>query len=356
MVFGFMAAKLVYAAAELRIADLLAEGPRTTAELAEPTAAGAASLRRLMRGLAGLGVVAETDPDRFELTELGTPLRDSAPDSARSLVTMLCGPENWRSWGELVPSLRNGESGWERAHGMTWVEYYERNPEQSATFNKAMSEHTRGAAPGILAAAGLSRFRTVVDVGGGDGTLLAEALRAEQGLQGVLFDLASGLESAAETLAAAGVAERCRAVPGDFFASVPKGADAYLLKQVIHDWDDDEAIAILRNVREAMVPGARVLIAERMLPELAGPADAQSLLVDVLMLVVTGGRERTEREFHALLEAAGLELSRLSEPLAPFDYRVIEATAAAVTPRTTAAGSGATPGRRPIPSIVPGEA
>jgi hypothetical protein len=325
MVFGFMPAKLVYAAAELEIADLLAERPRTSAELADATGTHRPSLLRLLRALAGLGVLAQTDEDRFELTELGTPLRDDAPDSARALVTMLCGPENWASWGELVPSVRTGRSGWERVHGMTWIEFYERHPEQSATFNRAMSEHTREAAPGILAAAGLARFDTVVDVGGGDGTLIAEALRAEPGLEGVLFDLPSGLAAAAATLAAAGVAERCRLVTGDFFASVPREADAYLLKHVLHDWDDDDAVAILRNVREAMAPEGRVLICERMLPELARPAEAQSLLVDVLMLVVTGGRERTEHEFRALLDAAGLWLSELSEPIAPFDYRLLEA-------------------------------
>jgi O-methyltransferase domain/Dimerisation domain len=325
MVFGFMAAKLVYAAAELRIGDLLAEGPRTTDELATASRAHAPSLRRLLRGLAGLGVVEQIDGDRFELTALGVPLRADAPDSARALVRMLCGPQDWRSWEELVPSVRTGQSGFERAHGTTWIDFYERNPEQSATFNRAMSEHTRDAAPGILAAADLGRFGTLVDVGGGDGTLIAAALRAEPTLAGVLFDLPSGLGAAAETLRAAGVAERCRLAAGDFFVAVPEGADAYLLKQILHDWDDEEAVAILRTMRQAMAPGASLLIVERLLPEVASAADAQALLVDVLMLVVTGGRERTEQEFRDLLDAAGFEVYGLSERLPPFDYRVIEA-------------------------------
>lgn len=326
MTFGFMVAKMLYAAAELGIADRLAGGPRSSAELAADSDAHEPSLRRLLRGLAAVGIVAQTGPDRFELTPLGAPLRAGAPDSARDLVRLLCGPEDWLSWGELVPSVCTGRSGWDLAHGIGWVEYHERNPERSARFNRAMSEHTRDAAPGLLAAAGLSRFETLVDVGGGDGTLIAAALRAEPGLEGVLFDLPIGLEDAPATLAAAGVAERCRLASGDFFASVPGGADAYVLKQVLHDWDDERAVSILRNVRAAIAPGGRLLVLERVLPELAGPDDAPSLLIDVLMLVVTGGRERTEREFGDLLTAAGFELAAVSERIAPFDYRVIEAT------------------------------
>jgi hypothetical protein len=324
MVFGHMAAKLVYAAAELGLPDLLAERPRTSDELAGLARAHRPSLRRLLRGLAGLGIVAETEADRFELTELGAPLRAGARDSARSLVRMLCGPEDWRSWGELVPSLRTGETGWEHAHGMSWIDFYARNPEQATTFNQAMAEHTRDAAPGLIGAAELSRFRTIADVGGGDGTLLAAALREQPELRGILFDLPSGLDGAVCRLGAAGVTRRCDVIAGDFFESVPEGADAYLLKQVLHDWDDEEAIAILRNVRRAIPAGGRVLIAERVLPELAGAEHARSLIVDVLMMVVTGGRERTESEFRELLDAAGFELSRLGEPIPPFDYHVIE--------------------------------
>ena len=168
---------------------------------------------------------------------------------------MLCGPENWRSWGELVAGVRSGEAPWELAHGVPWVEYYEQNPKRAEGFNRAMAEHTRAAAPGILAAAELARFDTVMDVGGGDGTLIAAALSAHPQLAGVLFDLPVGLGAAASTLEAAGVAERCRLVQGDFFASVPEGADAALLKQVVHDWDDERAARILGNVR--LVAGLR---------------------------------------------------------------------------------------------------
>jgi hypothetical protein len=326
-VFAAMAAKILHAAAELELPELLAAGPRTSAELADRTAAHVPSLRRLLRALAGLGAVVQSDTDRFELSALGGSLRAEAPDSIHAVLTMLCGPENWRSWGELVAGVRSGEAPWELAHGMSWIEYYEQNPERAASFNRAMAEHTRAAAPGILAAADLARFDTVVDVGGGDGTLIAEALSAHPQLAGVLFDLPVGLGSAAATLEAAGVAERCRPVPGDFFVSVPEGADAYLLKHVLHDWDDERAATILDNVRQSMVSGGRALVVERMLPELAGEADVPTLLLDVLMLTVTGGRERTLREFQDLFAAAGLELAAVTEPIPPFDYRVLEARA-----------------------------
>jgi hypothetical protein len=325
-VFGAMAGKVVAAAAEMGIADLLAEGPRTSAEIAEQTRAHRPSLRRLLRALAGLGVLVQTDRDRFHLTDLGRSLQTDAPNSIRALVTMLCSPELWRSWGELMPSVCSGERAFERANRISLFEFYERNPEASATFNTAMAQHSRDAAAAIIPAANLSRFDTVMDVGGGDGTLIAEILRAHRHLEGVLFDLPQGLESAARTLAAAGVADRCRTVGGDVFEGVPAGADAYLLKQVLHDWDDAQAGAILRSVRGAMTPDARLLILERMLPETVTAADTQTLLLDVLMLLVTGGKERTEQEFRSLLSEAGFRLATSTEPIPPFDYRVIEAT------------------------------
>ena len=325
MLFGAVVSRLVFAAAELGLPDRLAAGDASAAALARRTEADPRSLRRLLRALAGIGIVAQTGPDRFELTSLGAPLRSDAPDSIRSLVRMLCGDEQWRSWEELLASVRTGETGWERAHGRSWIDHYERNPESSATFNAAMSEHTRDAAPGIAAAAGLGRFGSLMDVGGGDGTLIAEALRAHPGLEGVVFDLPGGLADAAATLEAAGVGERCALVTGDFFDAVPEGADAYLLKQVLHDWDDEPAREILGNVAAAAGAGGRVLIAERMLPEVVGEGDGPALLVDMLMLVTTGGRERTEAEFRDLCGAAGLELASVSEPIEPFGYRVLEA-------------------------------
>jgi hypothetical protein len=331
-VFAAMAAKILHTAAELDLPELLADDSRSCAELARLADADGPSLRRLLRALVGLGVLDELDGGRFELTPLGGSLRATAPNSIRAVLTMLCGPENWRSWGELVAGVRTGETPWELAHGMSWITYYEQNPARAAGFNDAMAEHTRAAAPGLLAVANLGRFGTIIDVGGGDGTLIAEALCAHPRLSGMVFDLPVGLESASKTLAAAGVAERCRVAPGDFFTSVPDGGDAYLLKQVLHDWDDDRAATILSNVRRAMSPDARALVIERMLPEVVGEADVPALLLDVLMLTVTGGRERTEREFERVFVEAGLELAKVSDAIPPFDYRVIEAVPAHLPP------------------------
>jgi len=325
LLFGAVSAQAVHVAAELGLADHLDGGSRSSAELAARTGTHAPSLARLLRVLAGLGVVAETAPGRFALTDAGHGLRTGAPGSLHSMFLLLNGEEHWRSWGELTQSVRSGERGWDRALGVDWVEYYQRHPDRSAVFNRAMGEHTRTAAPGLVAAAGLERFETVLDAGGGDGTLLAAALRAHPNLQGMLFDLSAGLAEAEATLEAAGVADRCQIFAGDLFVSVPAGADAYLLKQVLHDWGDEHAAAILRRVRAAMADDARLLILERMLPERPGVEDLPTLLVDLVMLTVNGGRERTERDFRALAAAAGLELTAVSDAIAPFDYRVIEA-------------------------------
>jgi hypothetical protein len=324
MAVGSVSAQVVHAAAELGIADLLADGPRTSAQLGERVAAHEPSLRRLLLALAGLGILEQIEGDRFALTDSGRSLRSAGPDSQRAFVRMLCGPEMLRSWTELVPAVRDGAPAWERAHGMPVFEYYGRHPESAAIFNAAMADHTRAAAPAIVAAGRFSRFRTLVDVGGGDGTLVAEILRAEPGLEAIVFDLPEGLEAAPATLAAAGAADRCRVQAGDFFAAVPAGADAYVLKQILHDWDDERAVAILRSCRAAMAPSARLLVVERVLSEPVTPADAPSLLADLVMLAVTGGRERTEREFRALLGAAGMSVTSVTEPL-PLGYRLIEA-------------------------------
>jgi hypothetical protein len=241
---------------------------------------------------------------------------------------MLSGDETWRAWGELTPAVRTGETAFLRAHGMPVFECYGRHPAAGATFSAAMAEHTRDAAPGIVAAAGLGRFRTLVDVGGGNGTLVAEALRAHPALRGVVFDLPAALTSAPAALAAAGVADRARTQSGDAFWWAPAGADAYLLKQVLHDWEDDAATTILRRCREAMAPDGTILVVERALPEIVTEDDAQTLLIDVLMMAVTGGRERTEGGFRRLFEAAGLQLAAVGDAIPPFGYRVIEAVAA----------------------------
>lgn len=323
---GYMPAQVLYAAAELRVADLLTEGPRSSDELAQETGMHAGSLLRLLRALVVLGVVAQTEPDRFELTELGGQLRSDTPDSVRSFVTMVCEPESWRSWGDLLSCLRTGDTAFDRIYGMPFFEYLGNHPDKATTFNAAMSDITRGMAPGIITGYDFSRFGTIVDVGGGEGTLISQILRAEPSLEGILFDLQSGLESATAILDATGVTDRCQIVPGDFFDSVPEGGDAYLVKAVLHDWDDEKAVAILRNCRNAMANDGRVLIIERVVPEWVTPAASEVVMVDLYMLVSPGGRERTEAEYRRLLAEAGFTLSAMTDPLPPIDACVIEGT------------------------------
>lgn len=326
MALGYMPAQVLYAAAELRLADLLAGGARTSQDLAGETGTHPLSLQRLLRALVALGLLAQTEADRYELTELGAQLRSDTPDSVRSFVTMVCEPETWRSWGELLSSLRTGDTAFDRLFGMGFFEYLGHHPHKAATFNAAMSDITRQMAPGILEAFDLSRYRTVVDVGGGDGTLLARILQAQPSLHGVLYDLPSGARSAHAVLEAAGVADRCRVVPGDFFDAVPEGGDAYLLKAILHDWNDERALTILRNCRKAMTAQGRLLIIERVISEPVPPEEVDLVMVDLYMLVVAGGRERSEAEYRELLASADFTLSSVTPPLPPIGVRILEGT------------------------------
>ncbi|WP_111832244.1 methyltransferase [Actinomadura madurae] len=327
LAFGFMPAQIIYAAAEIGLADAFdGDMPMSSTELAKETGAHAPSLHRLLRGLTGLGVVEQRDRDLFSLTAEGRRLRADAPDSIRSLIRLFCGPEVWRTWGDMTETLRTGEYAWERVTGRTPFEFFASAAEPSATFNRAMAEHTRDVAPGVIEAHDFGRYGTVADLGGGDGTLLAAILRAHPGLRGVLFDLPAGLAAAPGTLA--DVAGRAEIVPGDFFASVPGGADAYVLKSVVHDWHDEKAAAILRNCRAAMRPDARMILLEQVMPEIVAPESAGIVRNDLNMLVATGGRERTEAEYRDLLDGAGFTVVALTGPLPPAAYHVIEAVPA----------------------------
>jgi DNA-binding transcriptional ArsR family regulator len=334
MTFAMMAAKTVSAAVELGIVDTLGEGSRTIEELNRRAGTHRPSLRRLLRALAGLGVVEESEPGRYALTKPGRLLRTDVPGSMGRLMMARCAPEFWASWGELAGSIRTGQTGWTLAHGMPWLDYYRHHPDQWAAFNAHMGQHTRDAARGIIDAYDFSRFHIIADVGGGDGTLIAEILRAHPDLKGVVFDLPQVVSYAPAVLAGAGVGGRADTIAGDIFASVPAGADAYLMKFILHDWDDQQSIEILRNCRTAMPGDGRVLIIERVIPEQATSARAHDFLYDIFMLVATGGKERTIREYEALLAAAGLTLTGLTEPLVPFGYRLIEA---AIRPRARGA-------------------
>ncbi len=300
-------AQAIGVAAELGIADHLAQCPRTAGELAALTDAHGGALARLLRALTGVGLFARDSQGRFSLTPRGELLRSDAPGSQRAYAAMMAA-EFQQTWGELLHSVRTGEPGFDKRYGMPFFEYMTKHPDRHRMYDAAMTGvHGPETVP-VLDAYDFGAFRTVVDVGGGNGLALTTILGRHSGLAGILFDLPAVAERARATLAASAVSQRCRVEGGDFFRAVPAGADAYVLRHVIHDWQDPEATAILRRCREAMHPDGRVLVVEMVIP----PGDEPSFgkWLDLMMLLVDG-RERTEEEYARLFSAAGLALNRV---------------------------------------------
>lgn len=326
LITGYMPSRVVHVSAQLGIADLLADGPKTADTLAWETSTHAASLRRLLRALASIGLVEEIEPSRFSLTATGAQLRSNVPGSMRNLALMFGGERAWRSWGELLHSVRTGESATRHVFGVGSFEYLAANPEQAVIFNEAMAELTRQVTQALISNYDFSRFRKLVDVGGGNGAMIAALVGATPDLHGVVFDLPSGSAEASRKLADAHVEARCEVVTGDFFREVPKGADAYILKSVIHDWNDDESLAILKNCRIAMHEKSTLLLVERIMPEVMERSLNQQrmAMIDINMLAMPGGQERSEAEYRALLANAGFVLTQV-KPLPGLDFSLIEA-------------------------------
>ena len=308
MMTGYWVSQAVYVAAKLGVADHLADGPVDHGALAAATGANPDALHRVLRALASVGVFAEPAPGHFALTALGALLRTGTPDSMRALA-ITYNEEQYRTWGDLLYSVRTGAPAFEHAFGMGVFDYFARNPEPARVFNDAMTAWTNQVARAVAAAYDFSPFATVVDVGGSHGTLLAAVLRSNPATQGVLFDLPHVVDGAGAALAAAGVADRCTRVGGDFFAAVPPGGDAYVLAQILHDWDDDRSQAILTQCRRVMAPHGRLLVVELVLPEGGEPFFGKWL--DLHMLVMAGGRERTAAEYATLFRGVGFELTRV---------------------------------------------
>jgi hypothetical protein len=298
-------------AAQLGIADLLANGPQPVSRLAQATATHAPSLHRLLRALAALGVFTEDLDGCYALAPMGACLRRDAPRSLRATAIWAAAPWNWASWGELLYSVQTGKPAFVRLQGMSYREYLDANPEAGAIFDQHLAAVRPERHDAVAAAYDFSTIRTLVDVGGGYGQLLAAVLPACPDLRGVLFDLPSVIERAGTTLASAGVAERCELVGGDIFtAALPRG-DAYVFSNVIHDWGDDESGTILRNCRRATTRDARVLLIEQVITP--GSTPVSTLLNDINMLRLTeaGGRQRTEAEFREMLSRAGFRLTSM---------------------------------------------
>jgi hypothetical protein len=307
----------LYVAAELGIADLLADGPQTYETLAAKTATHAPSLRRVLRLLLTAGVFLEGPDGRLELTPVGSFLR-SGPGSFRATARLFGGPMVWQAWGDLLNTVRTGEPAFRRVFGTDSFGYFAEHPQEAAVFDEAMSTFTAMISAAVAAAYDFSSMRSVIDVGGGEGTLLTGILRAHPNLRGMVFDLARLAEGARRQIAAAGLADRYQFVGGDFFAAVPDGYDAYLLKHVIHDWNDADAVRILQTCRRAMGPDAKLLIVEGVYPPRvdSSPESRGAAANDVNMLVCTGGRQRSEKEFRDLYAAAGFRLTRIVPTMA----------------------------------------
>jgi hypothetical protein len=323
MAFGAVVTQALYVAARLGIADLLAAGPRPVAELAAETGTHERSLYRVLRSLAGSGVFAEVAPQTFGLTPVAERLRSDVPGTMRNGLIFMGERWHFNVWANMMHSVRTGQPAWGLTHGAEVFEYFAANPAHAEIFNGAMTDMSVGIAPMVVEAYDFSGFGTLADIAGGHGYLLAQVLKANPGLSGVLFDVPSVVEGAAALLEREGVAGRVERVAGDFFAGVPR-TDAYVMKHIIHDWDDERATLILKNINEAMGADGRVLIVETIIPEGNGPH--YSKVLDLEMLTSPGGVERTAEEYAALLAAAGLKLSRIVPTRSPFS--IIEAVRA----------------------------
>jgi len=292
---GFQVTQAVHVAATLRISDLLAEGPKSVTELAELTSSDPVALARLLRALSALGLYEATD-DRYANTSLGDALRTDAPQSIAGWARYVGQGSQWQAYGALEHSVRTGETAFTSVHGESLWSYRAKHPAERELFDAAMLSVSTTQAEAIVSAYDFGRFPTVVDVGGGRGLLLSAVLSRYSGVEGVLFDQPSVVAEAVVG---------CRVVGGNFFEEAPEGS-LHLLKSVLHDWADPEAIAILRTVRRAMPTDGRLLILEHLLDQ--APDPVRTAFTDLNMLVMTGGQERTTDEYRALLAAAGLEL------------------------------------------------
>jgi hypothetical protein len=313
LIIGHWVARLVQIAATLKLADLLKSGPRTAEQLAASAGVRAPELYRVLRALASVGVFAETKNRKFRLTPLAATLQTGVPGSMRTSAVMLNGDWQWDAWQQLLHGIRTGEVPFVKAHGMPVFEYLEKHPDVHAAFHESTTGLTN---PAIASAYNFSKFNTLVDVGGGHGALLAAILKAHPKLNGVLFDQASVIAGARKDrhITAKEIAKRCRLEAGDFFTAVPKGADAYTLKYILHDWSDERSVQILENCRAAMRDKSRLLVIDSVIPP--GNEPGYVKLLDIEMLII-GGRERSKAEFAAIFREAGLKLTRVVATKSP---------------------------------------
>jgi hypothetical protein len=300
---------IVHGAAKIGLADHLGSGAKTAEQLAGPTGTHAPSLHRLMRTLAGLGILTEGPARHFSLTPVGEALRTGAPGAARATILTFAGGHLWDVMKEFPHSLATGQSAHEHIAGMPLFEWLGRHPEEASLFGESMVGFHGGEPPAVAAAYDFSGVGTLVDVGGGTGNLITAICARHSNVRGVLFDLPHSEPDAKALIASRGLSDRISIATGSFFERVPEGGDAYVLSHIIHDWNDEQGVTILRNCRKVMPREGRLLIVESVLPP--GDTPHPGKVLDMVMLLAPGGQERTEEEYRALLAKAGLRLTHV---------------------------------------------
>ena len=321
MITGSLGSQAIYVAAKLGIADLLIDGPKSVHYLARNADADAPSLYRVLRALASFGVFSERSDRVFELNPTAELLRSDSPRSLRDLAIFFGEDWHWKVWGQTLYSVRTGQAAWSRVHGQEVFPYFAANGEASKIFDRAMTSLSNLSIQTITEAYDFSEIETLVDIAGGHGRLLSAILYANPWVKGTLFDLPHVIEGAKESEAVQAAGTRIELTTGDFFVAVPAGADAYIMKHIIHDWDDERALTILSNIGSVMKPDGRVLLVEAVIT----PTNEQDFgkLLDIEMLVSPGGKERTAVEYEDLFARGGLKLSRIVPTQSP--YSIIEA-------------------------------
>jgi hypothetical protein len=309
MIYGYRLTQLVYVAAKLGIPDLLKDNPRTSEELARLTNTDPSVLYRVMRALSSLGLFVQEAPHRFCIAELAMPLLSDAPGTIRPVAILRGEESNWKPWAELLYALKTGENAFTHVFGTNLFDYYNANPDAAASFNETMSISTNQTVNTLFEYFDFSSSRKFVDLGGGHGHLIAALLNRYPSATGIVFDMPYVVDDARRYIESAGLAARCQVVGGNFFESIPQGADTYILRHIVHDWNDERAGILLRNCRSSMGDTGKVLLLERVVPFKGG----RSVKInDVHMMLQTpGGRERTEAEFQELLTRSGFQLDKM---------------------------------------------
>ncbi|MEO5946596.1 MAG: methyltransferase [Chitinophagaceae bacterium] len=314
LITGFWTSCCIYNAAKLNVADLLANKPQTTEQLAEATHTDAPSLYRVMRALASVGIFSENEKGEYSNTLLSETLKSDVLGSMKAIAIAQLG-DHYAAWGNLLYSIKTGKIAFDKVEGMDIWKYYEMHPEEGSNFMKAMTDSTLTAIKNVIPAYDFSSISTLVDVGGGNGALLMAILEVAPTMLGIVFDQDYVLDQTQKAIDSKDLSGRCRTEIGSFFDFIPAGADAYIMKHILHDWDDNKAIQILHNCNKALKPGSKLLVIEALIP--TGNTPHPGKLMDINMMAMTGGKERTENEFTSMFTAAGLKLIKVIHTNSP---------------------------------------